>query len=75
MPMGRDQFFNAGRVVELGVGCALPFDAEPAAIADAVTSVLAAPALREGARRMASVLAGYRGSGDAVTALEGLVRA
>jgi len=70
MPMGRDQFFNAGRVAELGAGRVLPLDAEESVIADTVVSVLTDPALHEGAKRMAIAIAGYRGSADAVAALE-----
>lgn len=72
MPMGRDQFFNAGRVAELGAGRVLPIDAEPAVIADAVTSVLADGAVREGARAMATTIARYGGSAAAVAELERL---
>ena len=75
MPMGRDQFFNAGRVVELGAGCMVPVDADGGAIADAVTSVLADPRLRDGAKDMAAVIAGYGGSADAVAELERLASA
>ena len=69
MPMGRDQFFNAGRVTELGAGCTLPADADASTIAHTVASVLTDPALRDGARRMATAIAGYDGSAAAVTEL------
>ena len=72
MPMGRDQFFNAGRVAELGAGIVLSVDADAGVIAAAVTSVLADAALREGARQMATAIAGYGGSAAAVTELERL---
>jgi len=72
MPMGRDQFFNAGRVAELGAGCMLSIDAAAGVIADAVTSVLADPAPRENAKRMAIAIADYGGATDAVDALETL---
>jgi MGT family glycosyltransferase len=72
MPMARDQFFNAGRVAELGAGCIVPMDASGDAIADAVSSVLADSALREGAKLMATAIAGYGGSADAVAELEQL---
>ena len=72
MPMGRDQFFNAGRVADLGAGRMVPLDASESAIADAVTSVIADPALREGAKRMATAIAVYGGSADAVAELERL---
>ena len=72
MPMGRDQFFNAGRVTELGAGRTLPIDADGSMIADTVASVLADPALREGAKRMATAIAGYGGAAVAVAELERL---
>ena len=72
MPMGRDQFFNASRVAELGAGRMLPTDADEAMIADTVTSVVADPGLREGAKRMATAIAGSGGSTAAVAELERL---
>ena len=72
MPMARDQFFNAGRVAELGAGCMVPMDAGADAIADAVSSVLADPALHQGAKMMATAIAGYGGSVAAVAELEQL---
>ena len=72
MPIARDQFFNAGRVAELGAGCMVPMDAGGDAIADAVSSVLADSALHEGAKKMATAIAGYGGSADAVAELEQL---
>ncbi len=72
MPMGRDQFFNASRVAELGAGRMLPTDADEAMIADTVTSVVADPGLREGAKRMATAIASSGGSTAAVAELERL---
>jgi MGT family glycosyltransferase len=72
MPMARDQFFNAARVTELRAGCVVPVEADAGAVADAVTSVLTDPSLREGAKQMATVIAGYGGSVDAAVELERL---
>ena len=72
MPMGRDQFFNAGRVAELGAGRVLPVDADAGVIADAVMSALADAALRQGAKKMATAIARYGGSAAAVAELERL---
>lgn len=72
MPMGRDQFFNAQRVAELGAGRVVASDADGHAIADAVTEVLADPALRDGAQRMATAIAAYGGVATAVAELDRL---
>ncbi len=61
------------RCRDLGAGRIVPIDAGGSAVADAVTSVLADPALRQGAKRMATAIAGYGGSADAVAELERLV--
>lgn len=75
LPMGRDQFFNAGRIAELGVGSCLPLDSAPELIAKTVASVLDDPALRRAADEMAATIAGYGGSAAAVAALEQLAKA
>lgn len=72
MPMGRDQFFNAQRVAELGAGRIVASDADGSLIADAVTEVLADATLREGAKRMATDIAAYGGAAGAVAELERL---
>lgn len=72
MPMGRDQFFNAQRVAELGAGRFVPSDAAGAVIADAVATVLADTTLRDGAKLMATEIAAYGGASAAVDALERL---
>jgi UDP:flavonoid glycosyltransferase YjiC (YdhE family) len=72
MPMGRDQFFNAQRVAELSAGRIVATDADGPGIADTVTSVLEDPALRDGAKRMATDIAAYRGAAGAVAELERL---
>jgi len=70
LPMGRDQFFNASRVEELGAGRMLMPDADGEVIATAVRGLLDDGTAREGAKRMASVIAGYGGADDAVAELE-----
>ena len=61
VPMGRDQFFNARRVAQLGAGRILAVDADAESIRSAVVGVLADLGLRDGAKRMANVIAGYAG--------------
>ena len=72
MPMGRDQFFNAAMVERLGAGPTIPMDADGDTIRAAVQSVLNGSAARDGAKRMAGVIAGYGGAADAVNELEAL---
>jgi MGT family glycosyltransferase len=57
IPLGRDQSFNAERVQAIGAGLALPVDAEPKAIAEAVTTVLGEGAYRAAAQRAALAIA------------------
>jgi hypothetical protein len=47
LPLGRDQQFNAGRVVELGAGMRLPVESSPDEIALALVELLAQPQFRE----------------------------
>jgi MGT family glycosyltransferase len=70
LPMGRDQFFNAMRVEALGAGRTLPADADAATIAEAITTLLSDDAARSGAKRMATVIAGYGGATEAVREIE-----
>lgn len=72
VPMGRDQFFNAGRVAQLGAGSILPFDADAQSIRIAVLAALDDSSSRDGAKRMAKVIAGYAGAATAVVELERL---
>jgi UDP:flavonoid glycosyltransferase YjiC (YdhE family) len=51
IPLGRDQPFNAGRVEAIGAGLALPTDAEPPAIAEAVRTLLRDGSYQDAARR------------------------
>jgi UDP:flavonoid glycosyltransferase YjiC (YdhE family) len=43
LPLGRDEQFNAARVVELGAGICLPVEASPGEIASALVELLAQP--------------------------------
>lgn len=72
LPMGRDQFFNAESVQQLGAGRMLMPDAEPSAIAEAVLAVLNDAAFGVGAKQMAVTISGYGGASAAVVALERL---
>ena len=56
LPMGRDPLDVAARVVHAGAGLRLDSDAEPEAIAEATSRVLAEPAYRRAAARIAAVI-------------------
>ena len=73
VPMGRDQFFNAEQVQRLGAGQMLAPDADSGAIATATRDVLEKAAYRAAAERMATTIASYGGTVDAVRALERIV--
>ena len=72
-PMGRDQFFNAERVQDLGAGRMLMPDADSDAIALAAKDILADSRFTAEAKRMADAIGGYGGAARAATALETLV--
>ena len=72
-PMGRDQFFNAERVQELGAGRMLMPDSDSDAIAAAATEILLDGRYTDSAKRMAVVISGYGGAAQAADALEALV--
>lgn len=72
VPLGRDQPQNARRVAELGLGFAIDPGAEVADIAAALAEVLDAPAYRQHATSMSSVIRGYEGGAPAVRMLEQL---
>jgi MGT family glycosyltransferase len=74
VPMGRDQFFNAERVAQLGAGRVLAFDADTESIRSAVLGVLDDSGSRDGAKRMANVIASYAGATTAVSELERLIQ-
>jgi UDP:flavonoid glycosyltransferase YjiC (YdhE family) len=57
LPLGRDQQFNAGRVVELGAGIRLPVEASPGEIASALVELLAQPQYSDAATDAATAIA------------------
>ena len=70
--MGRDQNDTAARVVHAGAGLRLSPDSAAPRIAKAAARLLAEPAFREGAQRLARAIATREGQSDAVELLEGL---
>ncbi|MGK5168879.1 nucleotide disphospho-sugar-binding domain-containing protein [Geodermatophilus sp. CPCC 205761] len=75
LPHGRDQEDNAARVVRRCAGLRISRRSEPGTIRDAVQRVLAEPRYREGAGRMAAVLAAEAARGpSAVDEVEALLR-
>lgn len=70
VPMGRDQFFNAEQVQNLGAGRMLTPGAGASQIADAAREMLADGSHQAAAKRLANAINGYGGSADAVAALE-----
>ena len=75
LPMGRDQFFLAQRVEELGVGVQLAPGWSPEDVAGAVRTVLGEPRYADAARRMADGIAGYGGVGAAAEVVVNAARA
>ena len=71
-PMGRDQFFNAERIQELGAGRMLIPDVDSDAIALAAKDILADSRFTAKAKRMADAIGCYGGATRAATALEAL---
>src|SRR6266540_5573552 len=69
LPLGRDQQFNAGRVVELGAGVRLPVEASPAEIASALGKLLTQPQFTEGAASAAETIAADKPDETATQAL------
>jgi UDP:flavonoid glycosyltransferase YjiC (YdhE family) len=57
LPLGRDQQFNAGRVVEFGAGIRLPIEASSGEIASALVEFLAQPQYSEAAADAAFAIA------------------
>jgi UDP:flavonoid glycosyltransferase YjiC (YdhE family) len=74
-PMGRDQFFNAERVQDLGAGRMLMPDSSSDAMAQAATDILGDDRYRAGAQRMAVAIGGCGGATEAAAALEALAAA
>ena len=72
LPLGRDQQFNAGRVVELGAGIRLPVESSPGEIASALVELLAQPRFKEAADRAATAIEADRPDDTAAAALLGL---
>jgi UDP:flavonoid glycosyltransferase YjiC (YdhE family) len=72
LPLGRDQQFNAGRVVELGAGISLPVEAPPREIASALLELLTQRQFREAAADAAERIAADRPDETATEALLGL---
>jgi UDP:flavonoid glycosyltransferase YjiC (YdhE family) len=72
LPLGRDQQFNAGRVVELGAGTCLPVQASPDEIASALIELLTQRQFREAAADAAAAIEADRPDETAIEALLGL---
>jgi MGT family glycosyltransferase len=74
LPLGRDQFQNADRVVELGVGESLSSGADPSHIADAITRLLGDDDLRGRVRRLAEAIEAESRPGRALAEIVALGR-
>jgi UDP:flavonoid glycosyltransferase YjiC (YdhE family) len=72
LPLGRDQEFNAGRVVELGAGIRLPVNASAPEIASGLLELLVQPQFREAAADAAAAIAADRPDETATEVLLGL---
>jgi UDP:flavonoid glycosyltransferase YjiC (YdhE family) len=73
LPQGANQFWNADRCVELGVGLRLAAgDVSPDAIRDRVETLLGVRAFRDAAVGMAAEIAAMPGPDEAVGLLEAL---
>jgi UDP:flavonoid glycosyltransferase YjiC (YdhE family) len=72
LPLGRDQQFNARRVVELGAGIRLPVEASLAEIASALGELLTQPRFTERAESAAETIAADAADETATQALLGL---
>jgi UDP:flavonoid glycosyltransferase YjiC (YdhE family) len=72
LPLGRDQQFNARRVVELGAGIRLPVEASLAEIASALSELLTQPRFTERAESAAETIAADAADETATQALLGL---
>jgi UDP:flavonoid glycosyltransferase YjiC (YdhE family) len=74
LPLGRDQQFNAGRVVERGAGICLPVEASPGEIASALVKLLAQPEYSDAAADAATTIAADEPDERATEALLSLAR-
>jgi UDP:flavonoid glycosyltransferase YjiC (YdhE family) len=73
IPLGADQPHNAARCAELGLARVLDAVlATPESVREAVSAVLADPAYRDNARRMADEIAAFPSPADAIAVLEQL---
>jgi UDP:flavonoid glycosyltransferase YjiC (YdhE family) len=70
LPLGRDQGFNAGRVVELGAGISLPPEAAPAEIRAALHTLLTSPGFAAAAAQAGRRIAAGEPDRSATEALE-----
>jgi UDP:flavonoid glycosyltransferase YjiC (YdhE family) len=69
LPLGRDQEFNAQRVVELGAGVHVSVESAPGEIASALAALLTQPRFTEGAKRVAEAIAADAADETATRAL------
>jgi MGT family glycosyltransferase len=74
LPLGRDQTDNAAAAAERGAAIALDPGATSGEIRAAITAALTSPALRRGARRMASEIAACGGAPAAAVEVEQVMR-
>jgi UDP:flavonoid glycosyltransferase YjiC (YdhE family) len=72
LPLGRDQHFNAGRVVELGAGISVPVESSPEKIASSLVELISQPQYTEAAKRAAAAIAADMPDETAAAALSGL---
>jgi len=73
MPMGRDQFANAARVVALGCGLSLDAEATVETIRVALSDALGSPTMRDATRRLSAAMRRYERGGLATRELEGML--
>jgi UDP:flavonoid glycosyltransferase YjiC (YdhE family) len=69
LPLGRDQDFNARRVVDIGAGIRLPADAAPAEIAAGLAKLVTEPHFADAARSAAAAIAADAPDDTAIAAL------
>ena len=73
MPMGRDQFFNAARVEEMGASVTVSADANADTVRDTVRAALDDRSLSVNAQHLAGLVATYQGESGAAMLVEQLV--
>ena len=73
MPMGRDQFANAERVVALGCGLSIEAEASVDVIRAAISGATRSASIRDASRRMAAIMRRYERGRLAVRELEGML--